>query len=310
MGCTMSIEEKAAVARSNEIDKYLAEEALRSSRDFTLLLLGGAESGKNTIIQQMRIIYGVGFTQEDLNTYRPLIYNNTIYSFISILRAMPSLGISFRNNEREFDAKLVFDTAQRFHDTEPFSEELLLAMKKLRDDAGVQECFSKSNQFQINDSAQYFLDYLDRIGMSNYEPTEQDILRTHVSICGFNEITFPIGNLNFTIYDIPNVRCGSRRKWNHIFETATAIMFCVAMSEYYQVLYEDETTNRMQMSLSLFDSICNNKWFTDTPIILFLKKMDLFKEKIKKSPLTLCFPDYKDRSWRRKFSGGLYHDPI
>ncbi|XP_035715482.1 guanine nucleotide-binding protein G(o) subunit alpha isoform X3 [Folsomia candida] len=137
--------------------------------------------------------------------------------------------------------------------------------------------------------------YLDRIGMSNYEPTEQDILRTHVSICGFNEITFPIGNLNFTIYDIPNVRCGSRRKWNHIFKTATAIMFCVAMSEYDQVLHEDETTNRMQTTLSLFDSICNNRWYTDTPIILFLNKMDLFKEKIKKSPLTLCFPDYKGR---------------
>ncbi|OXA42536.1 Guanine nucleotide-binding protein G(o) subunit alpha [Folsomia candida] len=178
---------------------------------------------------------------------------------------MPSLGISFHNNEREFDAKLMFDTVQRFTDTEPFSEELLLAMKRLRDDAGVQECFAKSNQFQINDSAQYFLDYLDRIGMSNYEPTEQDILRTHVSICGFNEITFPIGNLNFTIYDIPNV------------------------------LHEDETTNRMQTTLSLFDSICNNRWYTDTPIILFLNKMDLFKEKIKKSPLTLCFPDYKGR---------------
>lgn len=50
--------------------------------------------------------------------------------------------------------------------------------------------------------------------------------------------------------------------------------------------------NRMQESLKLFDSICNNKWFTDTSIILFLNKKDLFEEKIKKSPLTVCFPEY------------------
>lgn len=48
----------------------------------------------------------------------------------------------------------------------------------------------------------------------------------------------------------------------------------------------------MQESLKLFDSICNNKWFTDTSIILFLNKKDLFEEKIKRSPLTICFPEY------------------
>lgn len=48
----------------------------------------------------------------------------------------------------------------------------------------------------------------------------------------------------------------------------------------------------MHESLMLFDSICNNKFFIDTSIILFLNKKDLFGEKIKKSPLTICFPEY------------------
>lgn len=99
----------------------------------------------------------------------------------------------------------------------------------------------------------------------------------------------------------------------HCFEDVTAIIFCVALSEYDQVLYEDESTNRMHESLRLFDSICNNKWyeraaivrkrisrfpalvssrFVQTGIILFLNKKDLFEEKIKRSPLTMCFHDY------------------
>ena len=51
----------------------------------------------------------------------------------------------------------------------------------------------------------------------------------------------------------------------------------------------------MHESMKLFDSICNNKWFTETSIILFLNKKDLFEKKITKSPLTICFPDYTGR---------------
>lgn len=60
----------------------------------------------------------------------------------------------------------------------------------------------------------------------------------------------------------------------------------------------DILQNRMQESLKLFDSICNNKWFTDTSIILFLNKKDLFEEKIRKSPLTICFPEYAGKFYQ------------
>ncbi|TTT14230.1 Guanine nucleotide-binding protein G(i) subunit alpha-2 [Bagarius yarrelli] len=52
------------------------------------------------------------------------------------------------------------------------------------------------------------------------------------------------------------------------------------MSAYDLVLAEDEEMNRMHESMKLFDSICNNKWFTETSIILFLNKKDLFEKKI------------------------------
>jgi len=51
------------------------------------------------------------------------------------------------------DAKLVVDVITRMEDTEPFSDELLVAMKRLWTDAGVQECFGRSNEYQLNDSA-------------------------------------------------------------------------------------------------------------------------------------------------------------
>ncbi|XP_055380218.1 G protein alpha o subunit isoform X1 [Condylostylus longicornis] len=291
MGCTTSAEERAAIARSKLIEKNLKEDGIQAAKDIKLLLLGAGESGKSTIVKQMKIIHESGFTSEDFKQYRPVVYSNTIQSLVAILRAMPNLSIQYSNNERESDAKMVFDVCQRMHDTEPFSEELLAAMKRLWSDSGVQECFSRSNEYQLNDSAKYFLDDLDRLGAKDYQPTEQDILRTRVKTTGIVEVHFSFKNLNFKLFDVGGQR-SERKKWIHCFEDVTAIIFCVAMSEYDQVLHEDETTNRMQESLKLFDSICNNKWFTDTSIILFLNKKDLFEEKIRKSPLTICFPEY------------------
>jgi len=45
-------------------------------------------------------------------------------------------------------------------------------------------------------------------------------------------------------------------------------------------------------SLVLFDSVVNSRWFMRTSIILFLNKVDLFKQKLARSPLSNYFPDY------------------
>ena len=64
----------------------------------------------------------------------------------------------------------------------------------------------------------------------------------------------------------------------------------------------------MQESLKLFDSICNNKWFGDTSIILFLNKKDLFEEKILRSPLTICFPEYTGKCKTANAMNDQKHD--
>lgn len=50
--------------------------------------------------------------------------------------------------------------------------------------------------------------------------------------------------------------------------------------------------NRMIESLILFDSVVNSRWFMRTSIVLFLNKIDLFMQKLERSPLSKYFPDY------------------
>uniref|UniRef100_A0A3P8X659 Guanine nucleotide-binding protein G(o) subunit alpha-like n=2 Tax=Cynoglossus semilaevis TaxID=244447 RepID=A0A3P8X659_CYNSE len=222
---------------------------------------------------------------------KPVVYSNTIQSLAAIVRAMDTLGLEYGDKERKADAKMVCDVVSRMEDTEPYSAELLSAMMHLWADSGIQECFSRAREYQLNDSAQYYLDSLDRIGATDYQPTEQDILRTRVKTTGIVETHFTFKNLHFRLFDVGGQR-SERKKWIHCFEDVTAIIFCVALSGYDQVLHEDETTNRMQESLKLFESICNNVWFKDTAIVLFLNKNDLFEKKISRTPLSTCFPEY------------------
>jgi len=156
----------------------------------------------------------------------------------------------------------------------------------------VQHCFVRSREYQLNDSASYYLNALDRISAPGYIPTQQDVLRTRVKTTGIVETHFAFKGLHLKMFDVGGQR-SERKKWIHCFEGVTAIIFCVSLSGYDLVLAEDDEMNRMVESMKLFDSICNNKWFVDTSIILFLNKKDLFQEKITHSPLTICFPEYQ-----------------
>ena len=48
---------------------------------------------------------------------------------------------------------LLFEVTARHEDTEAFTPELLAAMKRLWGDTGVQLCFRRSSEYQLNDSA-------------------------------------------------------------------------------------------------------------------------------------------------------------
>ncbi|GMR46505.1 hypothetical protein PMAYCL1PPCAC_16700 [Pristionchus mayeri] len=292
MGCVNSTDKNAKM-RSKAIDDMLRQEGDRAARDVKLLLLGAGESGKSTIVKQMKIIHETGYGEEERKAYRPVVYSNTIQSMMAILRAMNQLKVDFADRRRQNDARSFFQVLQLSlnSDEGELSPDLAAAMMRLWADAGVQECFVRSREYQLNDSAAYYLNYLDRIAQPNYVPTQDDVLRTRVKTTGIVETNFTYKDLHFKMFDVGGQR-SERKKWIHCFEGVTAIIFCVAMSEYDMMLAEDDEMNRMVESMRLFDSICNNKWFTETSIILFLNKKDLFEDKIKRSPLTIAFPEY------------------
>lgn len=167
------------------------------------------------------------------------------------------------------------------------------AIIKLWQLESIQKVFARRNEFQLNDSAKYYFENMERIGASGYIPSQDDVLRSRVPTTGVVEYKFNMSGVVFRLVDVGGQR-SERRKWIHCFSGVTSIIFIVALSEYDQTLYEDRNQSRMRESMALFDNIVNYDWFADTSIILFLNKVDLFIEKIPVSPFNKYFPQYTD----------------
>lgn len=267
------------------MDEMIANDQHQDGQVNKLLLLGAGGSGKSTLFKQMITIYGKGFPQSDRRNFEPIIYNNMIVSLKTLCEQSVHFGqISPENLESK---KYV----EELKEDDEINEEVGRHLQRLWKDPGIQATYEKRSRFQLTDSASYFFEKIDEVMQPGYIPTEQDVLRSRVPTTGIVENHFEIDGNTFRMFDVGGQR-SERKKWIHCFENVTAVLFVAAISAYDQVLYEDETTNRMAEALDLFEEITNSEWFEKTSMILFLNKRDLFAEKIEKVPLKDYFPEY------------------
>jgi GTPase SAR1 family protein len=272
-------------ARSKALDQANAQANADDQQINKLLLLGAGESGKSTLFKQMITIYGKGYPEEERKTFAPIIYNNIITSAKTLCQQSVTFGAVSAENQ---DA---LNCINDLKGDEVIDGRIGAFLKALWADAGIQATYEERAQYQLTDSTQYFLERMDDVMEDAYLPSEQDVLRSRVRTTGIVENEFDIDGNQFKMYDVGGQR-NERKKWIHCFENVTAVLFVAAISEYDQVLYEDENTNRMVEALNLFEEICNSRWFRDTSMILFLNKRDLFAQKIQKVSIKQCFPDY------------------
>ncbi|XP_055687164.1 G protein alpha q subunit isoform X8 [Lutzomyia longipalpis] len=289
MECCLSEEAKEQKRINQEIERQLRRDKRDARRELKLLLLGTGESGKSTFIKQMRIIHGSGYSDEDKRGFIKLVYQNIFMAMQSMIRAMDLLKIQYSLPHNQDNAELI--RSVDFETVTTFEPPYVQGIKDLWSDAGIQECYDRRREYQLTDSAKYYLSDLARIESPDFLPTEQDILRARAPTTGILEYPFDLDSIIFRMVDVGGQR-SERRKWIHCFENVTSIIFLVALSEYDQILFESENENRMEESKALFKTIITYPWFQHSSVILFLNKKDLLEEKIMYSHLVDYFPEY------------------
>ncbi|CAM9099369.1 unnamed protein product [Phaeothamnion confervicola] len=278
MGCAGSKDpvDAAATKRNRDLERQMEADFKQEQEKVKLLLLGPGESGKSTIFRQMKIIHGV-ISQEDQAQMTPVVYANTIGTMKTLVGQC-----SFFGYEAEVDPACEASMAfiRDIDDTATINDEVGGHIKALWADPAIQKTWARRSEYQVIESMRFFLENIDRIMASGYSATPQDILHVRIRSSGIVVDRYNIDGTTFEMYDVGGQR-NERKKWIHCFDNVTAVIYVAALSEYDQGLFEDSSTNRMVEAIELFKEICNNPYFVNSSIILFLNKKDLFAEKVK-----------------------------
>ncbi|VAH23991.1 unnamed protein product [Triticum turgidum subsp. durum] len=264
--------EAADNTRSADIDRRILQETKADQHVHKLLLLGAGESGKSTIFKQIKLLFRTGFDEAELKGYMPVIHAN-VFQTIKILydgaKELAQLETESSKHVISPDNQEIGEKLSEIGgrlDYPLLNKELVQDVRKLWEDSAIQETYSCGSVLQVPDCAHYFMENLDRLAEPDYIPTKEDVLHARVRTNGVVEIQFsPLGESKrggevYRLYDVGGQR-NERRKWIHLFEGVDAVIFCAAISEYDQLLFEDETQNRMMETKELFDWVLKQRCF-------------------------------------------------
>lgn len=170
----------------------------------------------------------------------------------------------------------------------------------------MKEVWNMRAAANVIDGHKDYLQDIVRIASPQFRPTQQDILLARVKTTQVVMERYLIDGIVFEMFDVGGQR-SERRKWIDYFDNVDAVIFVAALSEFDQCLAEAKRTNRMAEALELFRSVCNNRAFANTSIMLFLNKKDIFAEKIMYSDIAAQkpFSDYAGPA--KDFNSGVMY---
>ncbi|CAJ0608287.1 unnamed protein product [Cylicocyclus nassatus] len=283
--------------RQNQIiEAQIEKERQLQKKMLKILLLGGSGSGKSTIFKQMKILHLNGFTDADYVNFRYLVHSNVVQAITQLMTAAESFKYSPDDNERLLQAIAFFRAYNE--QVKPSEIELSLELSRaiaiIYSSQFIKSTLLRKDEIELLDSAEYFLNDLDRISGSEYRANEMDVIRARVPTSGINEIEFPYKNVILRMVDVGGQR-SEQRKWIHCFDNVSGVLFIADISSYNLIEDDGETQkNRLKYSMHLFKRVANNRCFGKrTAMILFLNKIDIYKRKLLTTPLGVCFKDYK-----------------
>lgn len=228
MGCQISSSATVQPAK-NEVDKMLEDAQEHEKYTYKILLLGAGESGKSTVVKQIKMLYKLGGSQREIQEYILAIRRNVIEAVQILLEASKTLGVPLGNSalQDDFDKVLALDPGTFL------TEELGLKIENLWKDTGIQTVFSRRDEYWNMDATPYYLNEVSRICSGDFEPTEDDMVMTRVRTTGIVVTDVTENPYTYQVVDVGGQR-SERRKWIHCFDDVKAIIFLEGLAGYNQ----------------------------------------------------------------------------
>jgi len=92
----------------------------------------------------MRLIYGVPFSSQEIESFRQLIFNNLTHGLKYVLDSMEDMQLVV-STENRWHVELI-DFATDLRDDEVFPREFYEPLRRLWNDKGVQQAWERGNE--------------------------------------------------------------------------------------------------------------------------------------------------------------------
>lgn len=178
MGCCQSTFDREGKSRNDQIDDQIRRDKVNLKNEIKMLLLGkwtgvlsffffgqisslnstllcrlgAGESGKSTILKQMKLIHDGGYSEDEREAFREIIYSNTVQSMRVILEAMETLSVPLREQHNRHHAEIIMEQPSQI-EKEFLAPEITDAIRSLWNDSNLLSVFERSREYQLNDSA-------------------------------------------------------------------------------------------------------------------------------------------------------------
>ncbi|KAJ3304741.1 hypothetical protein HDV03_002426 [Kappamyces sp. JEL0829] len=273
----MSLPDRNSI--SQDVEAFLRKEKKEWEKlksEPKLLLLGSSDSGKSTLLKQLKIMHSKGFSDQERELSRRRIIGGVLKSIEILVNSIES----FEHTSTKSKYMPLLEWYSEWHQEEIAIPEAIKAQ--------TVEAWSEPIIQQI------FMEHINRICAPQYVPTNDDILNLRTITQSVTDTIFPVDGQRLHVIDVSGLS-HHRNGWVSYFDDVKAILFVASLSCYDQTMMEEEGVNRMVDSVVLFENMVNHELLRDKYFILFLNKKDLYGKKIKKKDIADYFPNYKGK---------------
>ena len=171
------------------------------------------------------------------------------YVLRELLRVMRNLGVAFADEEL---GKTAWDLTKlqmldSHSDVHSYGRDLSLVLA----DPAVTKVLSNSDEAPLSTHTGWFLSQHERILSPAYVPAPQDLLRLRVRTTGVARHTLRRLGHTVEFVDVGGMRA-ERRKWAEIRLESDLVVFVASLADFGRSLAEDDETNRLAESLTLY----------------------------------------------------------
>lgn len=118
------------------------------------MILGSGESGKSTIVKQMKIIHLKGYSDDELYNYRPTVFKNLIECAKAVINAMRQFDIEPAQEENRKFCDFLLEYSVESGPQARIDPKVGVAVQAIWNDPAREQLMDRQTEFYLMDSAE------------------------------------------------------------------------------------------------------------------------------------------------------------